>query len=56
MNGDGFAPSLAVVSCSFVESKGSEMMDIQPLDVLGNKKSLIQLLLIGWLRGTLSGT
>lgn len=28
VSGDGFDPSLAVVSCSDEESKGSEMLDI----------------------------
>lgn len=37
MNGDGFAPSLVMVSCSIEESKGSEMLDIQSLAVLGEQ-------------------
>lgn len=38
MNGNAFDPSLATVSCSVEESMGNEMLDIQPLDLVGEQR------------------
>jgi hypothetical protein len=42
VNGDGFAPSLVVVSCSIEVSKGVRCWIFNHLLYLGNKEGLIQ--------------
>jgi hypothetical protein len=43
--------AMAMVTCTKEESRESEMLDIHPLAVIGEKGSLIWCLQIGWWRG-----